>query len=96
MRMSHGFDRFGTDVGGMEVIVETSTGHRARWTLVANEGVGPFIPTIPAIIIANKIIRGQLSRPGAYPCLNLFCLDDFEREVAGMPITTEIDDLSDS
>jgi hypothetical protein len=75
------FKRLGSDCGGMVVQLSGSNaeGQRVKiiWRLVAKAGVGPRIPTISAIILANKILDGDLTEPGARPCLGMFTLDEF-------------------
>lgn len=71
----------GTDCGGM-VIQLSGINHKEQrqkivWRLIAKSGVGPRIPTISAIILANRILDGAVNKPGAYPCLGLFSLGEF-------------------
>ena len=73
--------QLGTDSGGM-VIQLTGTDKYERpqkivWRLIAKSGEGPRIPTISAIILAEKILDGVLTMPGAYPCLGMFTFDEF-------------------
>lgn len=72
---------FGSDCGGM-VIQLSGLGRDGRrqkitWRLIAKEGVGPRIPTISAIILANRILDNEISEPGAQPCLGMYTLDEF-------------------
>ncbi|WP_271410325.1 saccharopine dehydrogenase family protein [Pseudomonas sp. Q1-7] len=81
---------FGTDTGGMRIELE-GRGHDGRpkhllWTLYAERGVGPYIPTLSAIILANKLLRGELMARGAIPCLGLFDLADFDAQAAPLGI----------
>ena len=72
---------FGSGRGGM-VIELKGTGangdplHR-QWTVLADRGEGPWIPCLPAVILARKLARGDLLRRGATPCWNLFSLEEF-------------------
>ena len=52
-------------------------GLRIEWLLVAENNVGPYIPIIPAIILANKLIDNELAQSSAMPCLGLFTRDEF-------------------
>ncbi|WP_044871202.1 saccharopine dehydrogenase NADP-binding domain-containing protein [Pseudomonas sp. LFM046] len=75
---------FGSDVGGMRIEL-SGTGPDQRpkrlvWTLYAERGIGPYIPTLSAIILAGKLLRGELAERGAVPCLGLFSLADFDAE----------------
>lgn len=81
---------FGTDIGGMRIEL-TGDGHDGRpkrltWSLYAENGIGPYIPTLSAIILAGKLLRGELAERGAVPCLGLFSLADFDVEAAPLGI----------
>ncbi|MEO1107411.1 MAG: saccharopine dehydrogenase NADP-binding domain-containing protein [Pseudomonadota bacterium] len=60
---------FGTDRGGMQVrVTGRKNGQRITrtWTLIAEDGDGPFVPGITC----RAILRGAVEpRPGARPCL---------------------------
>lgn len=83
MAVSHWFDRCGTDNGAMRVnlrgLDQTNKPISIDWTLYAYGGVGPYIPTLSAIILANRLIKGELKLTGAKPCLGLFTLDDVDQ-----------------
>ena len=82
--------RFGSDAGGMHMVMD---GHRhgsrvrVRWILTALAGDGPQIPCMAAIVIARKLIAGELTRRGATPCLDLMTLDEFDQAVRGLAIS---------
>lgn len=81
---------FGTDIGGMRIEL-TGAGRDFRpkrlvWNLYAENGIGPCIPTLSAIILAGKLLRGELAERGALPCLGLFSLADFDAEAAPLGI----------
>jgi saccharopine dehydrogenase-like NADP-dependent oxidoreductase len=88
--------RAGTDRGGMYVELrgEGTDGAPLRrvWTLIAEAGKGPWIPAIPATIIAIKLAHGRLSQTGAMPCLGLFTLKEFHDALPGLEISTSIAD----
>lgn len=48
-----------------------------RFFIIARQGHGPFIPCMPAIVLAKRLARGELSERGARPCLDLIGLDEF-------------------
>ena len=89
------FETFGTDIGGMQINLQgkglNNKPKKVKWTLCAENGVGPYIPTIAAIIMAKKLIKGELSERGAMPCLGMFSLQEFDNEVSQLNIyhTTE-------
>jgi len=78
------FKRLGTDNGGMQInllgLDENKSPKRIQWTLCAEHGVGPYIPTISAIIIAKKLITQSLKTRGATPCLGMYTLQEFDKE----------------
>ncbi|MNY77512.1 hypothetical protein D3C86_2174420 [compost metagenome] len=56
------------------------------WTLYAEHGIGPYIPTLSAIILTGKLLRCELAERGAMPCLGLFSLAEFDAEAAPLGI----------
>jgi len=79
------FDRFGTDIGGMQIEISgrDQAGKRKtiKWTLVAENGIGPYIPTMSALILAKKLMNNQLSDTGAKACLGMYSLADFHSHI---------------
>ncbi len=79
--ISNWFYQFGSDIGGMQVdLFGTDSGEKEKhisWVLIAENGVGPYIPTIPAILVATGIANGTIYKKGATPCLDLFSLTEF-------------------
>ena len=76
------FIRFGSDVGGMMIKI-TGIDNQQKpkeilWRLTAEHGVGPYIPTLSAIILAQKLIADNAFTVGAMPCLGLYSLTDFD------------------
>jgi len=93
-RLSSLMDSFGSDCGGMLVSVaaERMDGSRAliEWHLTAEAGHGPEIPCMAAILLARKLARGELALRGAFPCVGLVSLQEFEREFERWHISTLI------
>lgn len=86
------FDRLGGQCGGMLVQL-TGRGKggrplRLEWHLTADSNHGPEIPCMAAILVAKKLVRGQLKTRGAMPCMGLLTLDDFAEELARWDIRT--------
>lgn len=90
-RIAQGFAPFGSDRGGMAVRVlgRLPDGrHELRiWTLIAEAGDGPSVPTLAARILCNKALAGQLPA-GARPCLAEFSLDEATGAAADLAIVT--------
>jgi NAD(P)-dependent dehydrogenase (short-subunit alcohol dehydrogenase family) len=85
---------FGGDRGGMLVEVAgidaAGAPSRAVWSLVAEAGDGPVIPTLPALAAVRALADGRLSQAGAGPCVGVLDLDAIERELVPYRISTQI------
>lgn len=79
--MSNLFKSFGSDIGGMQIKIKgMDVDHKEKtmiWTLYAPDGIGPYIPSLSAVIITKKLISNKLTERGAMPCLGLFTLAEF-------------------
>lgn len=92
LRMSEFWLKSGSDTGVMAIDLG-GKGHdglplRLRWQIVAKDGSGPQIPATAAVVLARKLARNALPGCGARPCLDLFTLKEFMRELEGFPIQT--------
>jgi hypothetical protein len=74
----------GSDRSAMAVTVK-APGVVRRWTLIAERGDGPEIPTLAAFLLAEKILRGQV-QAGVSTAAGLLSLADFEPLFAGLAI----------
>ncbi len=81
MKISQLFSYFGTDKGGMNITISgqdrDGESKRLIWSLYADDAIGPYIPTITAIILSKKLLAGELKGKGALPCLGLYTLEEF-------------------
>ncbi len=86
---------FGSNTGGMFVTVtgrdHDGTRLEKRWTLVACEGHGPFIPTLASVILAKALARGEQPMTGARPCFDLVSYPALLEEISDLSITCTID-----
>ncbi len=92
-RVATWFEGAGTDRGGMVVEIRgeiDGSPATRRWTLIAEAGDGPFIPAIPALIAINKLVAGQYT-PGARPALAIFSLEEAEKALSRLKVTTRRD-----
>lgn len=82
----------GSDRGAMRVAAYglDSEGRAARavWRLVAEPGVGPVTPGLPALAAIKAIAAGRIA-PGARACVGLLTLEDIVAEMAPHGLTTE-------
>lgn len=54
---------------------------RSTAHVTAYDGFGPYIPTIPALVMARKIARGDGPDAGAYACVGLLTLAELAAEL---------------
>jgi len=91
---------FGSDRGGMVVeatgIDTAGSPVRAVWSLVADAGDGPAIPTLPALATIRALTDGRLAEAGARACVGVLSLDDIEREFTRYRIQTQIATSTDA
>lgn len=94
--MSSWFEFLGTDEGGMFVTVEglnkEGMMNSTSWYVIATDGFGPFIPSMPSVIIARKLQLGAIVEAGAKPCVGLFDLEDFAGIHSSFPIRQFIEE----
>ncbi len=89
LKASDAFNRFGTSAGGMHMILH-GTGRGANgvsrpktlsWFIIAKSGHGPHIPTVPAIVLAHRLLNDNALPAGAYACIGLVPLADYLNEL---------------
>jgi hypothetical protein len=87
------FEWMGSDEGGMKVSLlgRTLEGHyeRREWDLIANDGHGTKIPTLPISIMLNKVLDGGVE-VGARACLGEITLDELDTALADFDGKTQI------
>ena len=75
------FEILGSDEGGMKVSVlgqnPDGSYERREWDLIADDGHGPNIPTLPVSILLNKILDGNVAK-GARACLGEITLKELD------------------
>lgn len=95
LNASNWFNRLGSADGGMHMIISgkdtNGTPLSRTWKIIAFNGDGPHIPTIPAIVLAKKMVQGAFSQTGAMPCLGLVTLDEYLTELKPYAIQTLIE-----
>ncbi|HTK86062.1 MAG TPA: saccharopine dehydrogenase, partial [Patescibacteria group bacterium] len=53
----------------------------------AREGDGIMIPSLPSIILAKRLARGEIKNTGAQPCLGLIDRDSYLSAMSGLKIS---------
>lgn len=94
-RLADLFERFGTDRGGMTVKAEGRDADgapaRADWTLVADAGDGPEIPTLPAVAFVRGLLDDRPPAPsGAHAAAGLLTLEAFSVEAERFRIAARV------
>ncbi len=92
LKASTMFDAFGSADGGMHIIMQGQD-HQEKplerqWFIIARDGDGPYIPTIPAVILAKKLVDGTLARTGAMACVGMITLEEYLAELSMMNVMT--------
>lgn len=89
----------GSATGGMHIRLSGTDADQnalsVDWFLTAHQNHGPEIPCSPALVLARKLAAGKISKRGAFPCLGLFTLDEFDVEVRDLDIDWTIDTTAD-
>jgi hypothetical protein len=96
LRMAGWFDAFGSKSGAMHVQLRGRGNdgclQSRTWTLIAENGDGPRVPTMAAVLLTKKLLNVQGYAPiasrGAMPAWNLLTLREFEREWRTLAIRT--------
>lgn len=87
-------DFLGSSLGGMVVRVEgldaAGAPVRRSWHVTADDGHGPEIPCMAAILLARRLARAEAFPAGASTCMSLLDLSEFEREFARWGMVTDI------
>jgi hypothetical protein len=91
-RLASALAPFGAAKAGMLVSVagEISDGsvERVDWHLTVDAVTGPEIPCLAAILLTRRLARGVLTEPGAFACVGLLQLADFQPEFRRLGIVT--------
>ena len=92
--------RLGSETGGMRMrlsgVAKDQTARTVTWDLTARQNHGPEIPCTPALILARKLAAGQIARRGAFACLGMITLSEFDAEVSDLDIDWQVGEASDA
>ena len=92
-RAAAALEPYGTKWSAMHVTLR-GAGLDARplsrtWVLRAGSDHGPNIPCFPAIALARKLLRGEVTQRGAMPCMGFLSVDEILRAIPGLDLTTQ-------
>lgn len=95
VRLSRCSSRFGSDKGGMRIQLRGDGRDDAPvevdWNLVALDNHGPEIPCTPAVVLVRKLLRDEVVVRGALPCVDMFTVEEFMRELDGFSVSTAVE-----
>ena len=90
LRTSFLFDWLGSANSGFHMTLQgkdhQSEEKTITFELTARSGDGPYIPCMPAILLAKRIADKQLTITGAYPCVDFINRDDYLNALKGLDI----------
>lgn len=97
LKLAFAFDRFGSGRSGFHMFM-SGLGHdgnplERRFWIVARSGHGPYIPCMPAILLARQLARERVRKPGARPCVDLIDLDSYLAALSDLDIEINRDDI---
>jgi hypothetical protein len=91
--------KLGSTTGGMQMRIagegDDKLPKTLMWNLVAQQNHGPEIPCVPALILARKLAAGRLTTTGAYPCLGMITLPEFDEEISDLDIHWRMDEVKE-
>lgn len=91
LQLSFLFDPLGSSESGFHMFLRgvglDGRQREDRFYLIARSGHGPYIPCMPAILLARKLARDTLSQRGATPCVDLIPLAEYVDALEGLDIT---------
>lgn len=85
------FDWLGSADSGFHMalsgIGKDGAGKTITFELTARSGDGPYIPCMPAILMARQLARSEISEIGAHPCMGFITLDEYLGALSALDIT---------
>lgn len=81
LRLSHLFDWLGSSKSAFHMALsgedDKGLNRKVTFELTAKSGDGPYIPCMPAILIAKKLALNEITECGAYPCVGFISRDEY-------------------
>ncbi len=95
-RISDCTSRLGSQTGAMRVRLSGTDSNQKwktrAWYLKAGQNHGPEVPCSPALVLARKLARRQLSIRGAHACVGLLSLVEFAQEMRDFDVSWQVAD----
>lgn len=90
LKLSFLFDWLGSANSGFHMDLtgkDTKGNHKTiKFELVARSGDGPYIPCMPAILVAKKLANGELKKVGAKACIGVISRNEYLEALEGLDI----------
>lgn len=80
----------------LDIYYEFGGQRKNDWYITARGNHGPEIPCSPALVLARKLARGEVSGRGAVASLGLVDLSDFEAELQDLEVSWEVVEYEES
>ncbi len=94
VKLGRKFDCLGSHDGGMHVAMQGTdkTGKQLTktWFIIAKNADGPMIPTIPAVLMANKIVQKEYQQYGSKPCIGILTLEEYLNALKDYDVKTYV------
>lgn len=98
LKISFLFDWIGSSDSGFHMVLsgsgKTEPQKTIRFELTAKSGDGPNIPCMPAILMTQKLIAGEIKQVGAYPCIGFITRDEYLNALMDKNITWQAIELN--
>lgn len=97
LKLSFLFDWLGSANSGfhMELAGKDKSGNEKsiNFELIAKSGDGPYIPCMPAILVAQKIANGEIQNAGAKACIGIISKDEYLNALEDLDISWTVNQL---
>jgi hypothetical protein len=94
LKLSTLFDSIGSSDGGMFMRIEGHDNNgistTKQWFIIGMDGDGPYIPTIPSVVLTKKLLSGTLTQTGAMACVGLVSLEEYLAELTHLNVQTYV------
>lgn len=92
LRLSFLFDWLGSANSAFHMTLKgkkkiTNQPKTIEFNLTARRADGPFIPSMPAILLAKKLAAGEIKERGAMPCIGLVSKEEYLDALSELDIT---------
>ncbi len=91
LKTSYMFDWLGSANSAFHIVLsgkgKEGEDKTITFDLTARSGDGPYIPSIPSILMAKKLTNNDVRERGAYPCMGFITKDEYLGALGSMDIS---------